>query len=52
MDQSGRVARILNDRLLNVLKAFAEPVRDVESIYGVKLTLRIGHRSFIGDNPT
>ena len=41
------MARLLNDRLLNVLKAFADPVRAVEAIYGVKLEIRIPHKGFL-----
>ena len=50
LNQSQRVARIMNDRLLNVLKAFADPVREVDAIHGVKLDLRIPHRSFLDED--
>ena len=50
MNQTQRIARILNDRLLNVLKAFAEPVRDVEVVFGVKLDFEIPYRNFLDDD--
>ena len=46
MNQAQRVARVLNDNLLTVLKAFAQPVADVNEVYGLKLEMEIPHKSF------
>jgi hypothetical protein len=46
MNQTQRVARVLNDRLLLTLKAFAKLVEDAKDIQGLKLELEIPHRSF------
>lgn len=47
LNQSQRVAHVLNERLLTVLKAFALPVKDTKDVYGLKLEMIIPHRSFL-----
>jgi len=47
LNQPGRIATILNERLLNTLKAFAEPVKDVSELQGLKLEMEIPHKSFL-----
>ncbi len=47
MNQSQRVAHVLNERLLAVLKSFAKVVADVKGIYGLKLQMEIPHKSFL-----
>ena len=45
LNQSARIARAMNDKLLTILKAFALPVQDVDAVYGLKLEFKIPHRS-------
>lgn len=45
--QATLVAHLLNERLLKALKAFAGPVKDVTSLYGLKLEFEIPHQSFL-----
>jgi hypothetical protein len=40
------VAHVLNERLLKTLKAFANPIKDVASLHGLKLEYKIPHYSF------
>ena len=47
LNQSQRVAYVLNENLLSVLKAFAMPVREAKEVYGLKLEMIIPHRSFL-----
>jgi hypothetical protein len=49
LNQVQRVARILNERLLTVLKAFTIPVKDELGIFGLKLEFQIPHRSFLNE---
>jgi len=51
-NQAQRIARVLNDRLLAVLKAFAMPVKDTKDIYGVKLEMEIPHKDFLKEYAT
>jgi hypothetical protein len=46
LNQAQRLNRVMNDKLLMILKAFALPVRDVADIYGLKLEFAIPHKSF------
>ena len=39
-------AKIINERLLTILKAFVSPVRETPFICGLKIELRIPHKSF------
>ena len=41
---------MLNENLLKTLKAFAEPVKDVTSLYGLKLEFVIPHKSFLEES--
>jgi hypothetical protein len=54
LNQVQRVAHILNERLLTVLKAFTIPIKDELGIYGLKLEFLIPHRNFLheGSEPT
>jgi hypothetical protein len=52
LNQSQRLNRAMNDKLLVVLKAFAEPVRDVMDIFGLKLEYSIPHKSFTDETAT
>jgi hypothetical protein len=52
LDQAQRLNRVMNDKLLVILKAFALPVRDVPDIYGLKLEFAIPHRSFADQSAT
>jgi len=47
LNQAARVAKVMNERLLTVLKAFAAPVADVTDIHGLKLEYSIAHRNFL-----
>ncbi len=47
LNQVARVATILNERLLNTLKAFAESVKDVVELQGLKMEMQIPHKSFL-----
>jgi hypothetical protein len=47
LNQPQRVAHVLNERLLTVLKAFALPVADAKDVHGLKLEITIPHRSFL-----
>jgi hypothetical protein len=47
LNQAQRVAYVINERLLTVLKAFAMPVKDTKEVYGLKLEMVIPHRSFL-----
>ena len=47
LNRSQRVARIVDDRLLDVLKTFVRIIDNVESAHGVKLVYRIPFRSFL-----
>jgi len=47
LNQSQRVAKVINDKLLAVLKAFAKPVEDVPEVYGVKLKFEVPYKSFL-----
>lgn len=47
LNRSQRVARIVDDRLLDVLKAFGRTIDNVASAHGVKLVYRVPFRSFL-----
>ena len=47
LNQSARLARVMNDKLLAILKAFAKPVEGAAEVYGLKLEYRIPHKSFL-----
>ncbi len=47
LNQVERVAHVLNDRLLTLLKAFAAPVTGVGEIGGLKIEMIIPHKSFL-----
>lgn len=46
LNQSQRVSRVLTERLLTLLKAFAAPVAGVKEVYGLKIEMGIPHKSF------
>jgi hypothetical protein len=50
LNQVQRVALVLNERLLTVLKDFTVPVKDEMNIFGLKLEFAIPHRSFANEN--
>jgi hypothetical protein len=50
LNQVQRVAHVINERLLAVLKAFTIPVKDEMKIYGLKLEFVIPHRSFADES--
>ena len=50
LNQVQRVAKVLNERLLAVLKAFTIPVKDEMNIYGLKLEMLIPHKNFLDEN--
>jgi hypothetical protein len=45
--QATLIAHVLNERLLKTLKAFAEPVKDIQALHGLKLEFEIPHYSFV-----
>lgn len=47
LSQSPRIAYVLNERYLKVLKSFAALVRDVPQVFGLKLSFSIEHRNFL-----
>jgi len=50
LNQVQRVAKIINERLLAVLKAFTIPVKDELNIFGLKLEFLIPHKSFLDES--
>lgn len=48
-NQASVVAHILNEKLLKTLKAFAEPVKDLTLLHGLKLEFDIPHKSFLDE---
>ena len=52
LNQAQRVATVLTDRLLTLLKAFAKPVADVKQVYGLKLEMQIPHKNFLQTSAT
>lgn len=50
--EAERVAWLLNEQLLTVLKGFNLPVSDGETVAGVKLQIELGHRNFVREQET
>jgi len=50
LNQAQRVSKVLNERLLTILKAFTIPIKDELNIFGLKLEFLIPHRSFADEN--
>ena len=50
LNQSQRIATIMNDRLLLILKAFAKQIEGSSSLHGLKLELIIPHKSFLNES--
>ncbi len=48
LDQAARVARVINERLLSVIKTFSS-VAEAAAIDGVKLVTVIQHKSFLDE---
>lgn len=49
LNQSQRVAEVMNERLLAILKAFAKQIEGNSKLYGLKLELSIPHKSFANE---
>jgi hypothetical protein len=47
MNQSARIAAVLNGQHLAVLKAFGGLVKDVPAVYGLKIAFKIPHKNFL-----
>lgn len=47
LNQTQRVAKIVNERLLVVIKAFAAPAQGAAPLHGLKLQLRIPYKDFL-----
>jgi hypothetical protein len=47
LNQAARLATVMNERVLTLLKGFAAPVSDVGEIHGLKIEYSIGHRDFL-----
>jgi len=47
LNQAARVAKVMNEKLLTVLKALASPIADVAGIYGLKIEFQVPHRNFL-----
>jgi len=52
LNQAQRVALVVNERLLTILKAFAAPVREATNIQGLKLEYNIFHKNFANQYST
>jgi hypothetical protein len=54
MNQAARLAHVLNDRLLKVLKAFGAVINDADTLHGLRLTFEIPHKNFLheSDSPS
>jgi hypothetical protein len=50
LNQTQRLAKVVNDRLLLIAKAFAAPVRNVPEVEGLAIKLRSPHQDFINDD--
>jgi hypothetical protein len=50
LNQGQRINHVMNDKLLTILRAFAEPVRKLTTIYGLKLDFGIPHKNFSEDS--
>lgn len=46
-NQASVLAHVLNEKLLKTLKAFADPVKDLSLLYGLKIEFEIPHKSFL-----
>jgi hypothetical protein len=50
MNQSDRVSKVINDRLIAALKVVAKTLQETSGIYGVKLEVKILFRDFMDDS--
>ena len=48
-NQAQRIAYVMNERLLLLLKAFAKQIEGSGSLYGLKLELSVPHKSFLNE---
>ncbi len=50
LDQPARVRRVVNEKMLVILKAFNAPVEEALELYGIKVEFEIPYRDFLSES--